>query len=120
MNGKAQAKVSVGQKAALAPKTLNNVDGQTAKANVSDMEVFGDVNMFKVLCKASSKAQGWMKSTKAMEIFSLGVVVQTTTQQRNADGTNSIAESLVFVPGTKLIEEKNDSGQVVARKIQHL
>ena len=116
MNTKAQAKVSE----KIVPKTLNNIDGKTAKANVSDMEVFGDVNMFKVLCKASSKAQGWMKSTKGMEITNLGVVVQSTTQQRNADGTNSIAESLVFVPGTRLIEDKDGHGNVIARKLQHV
>jgi len=116
MNAKAQVKVPD----KIVSKTLDNVDGQTAKANVPDIEVFGDVNLFKVLCKVSSKAQGWMKSTKGMEIPNLGVVVQSTTQQRNADGTNTIAESLVFVPGTRLIEDRDGNGNVIARKLQHV
>ena len=28
----------------------------------------GNGDMFKLLCKASSQKEGWMKSTKAMEI----------------------------------------------------
>jgi Lon protease-like protein len=35
----------------------------------------------------SSKSEGWMKPTKAMEI---GCIVQVTTQQRNPDGSYAI------------------------------
>lgn len=115
MNPKVQGRPS----SSLEPKTLNNVDGKTAKANVFDMEVFGDVNAFKLLSKASSSSQGWMKSTKGMEISGVGVIVQTTTQQRNVDGTNALAEATVFVPGVRLIEDKNPQGKVVGRRLQH-
>lgn len=68
---------------------------------VNDIEVFGDGDLFKLISKASSKSQGWMKSTKAMEIKGVGVVVQVTTQQ----GDN-VAESLCFVPGACVTEHE--------------
>ena len=78
-------------------KTLHNSSVSGAKTNVPDLNVFGNSNSFKLICKASSKVEGWMKSTKAMEIEGVGCVVQVTTQQ----GDN-IAEALTFVPGVKI------------------
>lgn len=86
-------------------KTLGNTDVNGAKKNVKDIVVFGNGDMFQLLCKASSEAQGWMKSTKAMEIPSVGCLVQVTTQQRNIDGTYAVAEALSFVPGVKIVED---------------
>jgi len=83
-------------------KTLHNSDISGAHDNVDDLTVFGDGDMFQLLCKASSKKEGWMKSTKAMEIPGVGCVVQVTTQQ----GDN-IAEALVFVPGVIIIGDTN-------------
>ncbi len=80
-------------------KTLDITDVKGAKANISDIKVFGDGDTFKLICKASSKAQGWMKSTKAMEIPGVGCVVQVSTQQ----GDN-IAEAMTFVPGAKIVD----------------
>jgi len=82
-------------------KSLGNTDVNGTRKNVSDVVVFGDGDMFKLLSKASSKAQGWMKSTKAMETPK-GCVVQVTTQQRNPDGSYAIAEALTFVPGVHI------------------
>ena len=62
-------------------KTLHNSTVSGARKNVSDLQVFGDGDTFKLISKASSKAEGWMKSTKAMEITGIGCVVQVTTQQ---------------------------------------
>jgi len=81
------------------PKTLGNTDVNGAKKNVEDLVVFGNGDMFKLLSKASSQAEGWMKSTKAMEIPNVGCIVQITTQQ----GDN-VAEAAVFVPGVKIKE----------------
>jgi len=64
-------------------KTLNNSTASEAKKNVSDLIIWGNGDLFKLLCKASSKKEGWMKSTKAMEIEGVGCVVQVTTQQMN-------------------------------------
>jgi hypothetical protein len=47
-------------------KTLSNTDASGAKQNVKDIKIWGDGDMFKLLCKASSESEGWMKSTKAM------------------------------------------------------
>jgi hypothetical protein len=79
-------------------KTLDITDIKGARTNISDIKVFGDGDTFRLICKASSDEQGWMKSTKAMEIVGVGSLVQVTTQQRNPDGSYSIAEALSFVP----------------------
>lgn len=70
---------------------------------ISDIEVFGDGDLFQLICKASSKSQGWMKSTKAMQIHNSGCVMQVTTQLKNPDGSYSVAEALTYVPGAKII-----------------
>ena len=83
-------------------KTLNNSDVNEAKKQVEDIEIFGNGDLFKLISKASSKSEGWMKSTKAMEIPKAGCVVQVTTQQ----GEN-VAEALCFVPGVRINEDEN-------------
>ena len=85
-------------------KTLHNSDVNGARKNVSDLVVFGNGDLFKLLSKASSEREGWMKSTKVMEIPEVGCVVQVTTQQRNPDGSYAVAEAVTFVPGVMLIE----------------
>lgn len=93
-------------------KTLHNSTVSGAKVNVKDINVFGNGDTFKLICKASSKAEGWMKSTKAMEIDGVGCVVQVTTQQ----GDN-VAEAITFVPGVKLEligGDKKNGRQLVA------
>lgn len=81
-------------------KTLNVTNMEELETSISDVQVYGDPGKWKCLCKASSKEQGWMKSTKVMQIYQ-GVLVQVSTQQ----GDN-IAEALTFVKGANL-EEKN-------------
>ena len=75
-------------------KTLHNSNISEAKENVPDLITFGNGDLFTLLSKASSKKEGWMKSTKALEIEGVGCLVQVTTQQ----GDN-VAEALAFVPG---------------------
>ena len=89
-------------------KTLGNTDVNGARKNVSDLQVFGNGDMFQLLCKASSQQEGWMKSTKAMEIAGVGCVVQVTTQQRNPDGSYAVAEALTFVPDVEVINVDYD------------
>lgn len=72
-----------------------------AKANISDLKVFGDGDTFALLCKASSNEQGWMKSTKVCNVVG-GCIIQVTTQQQNPDGSYSLAEALTYVPGMNL------------------
>ena len=74
-------------------KSLNVTSvADAAAGKVSDIQVVGNGDTFQLLCKASSKSQGWMKSAKAMQTPH-GCVVQVTTQQ----GSN-VAEALCFVP----------------------
>ena len=87
-------------------KTLHSSDISGARVNVPDIKVVGNGDMFQLLCKASSQNEGWMKSTKAMEIPN-GCVVQVTTQQRNQDGSYAVAEAVTFVPGVKVVEDVN-------------
>lgn len=96
-------------------KSLHNTCANGAKKNVKDIVFWGDGDMFKLISKASSEKEGWMKSTKAMQCGN-AVVVQVTTQQRNPDGSYSIAEALTTVYSSKIEEEFKDD-IVISRKI---
>ena len=87
-------------------KTLHNSDLSGARKNVTDIQVVGDGDLFRLLCKASSQQEGWMKSTKAMQVPG-GCVVQVTTQQRNPDGSYAVAEAVTFVPGVQIVDDQN-------------
>jgi hypothetical protein len=88
-------------------KTLHNSDVSESRENVPDIKVVGNGDMFQLLCKASSRNEGWMKSTKAMAVPGGGCVVQVSTQQRNPDGSYVVAEALTFVPGAFIFEDVN-------------
>lgn len=91
-------------------KTLHNSDISEAKENVPDIVTFGDGDMFKLLSKASSKKEGWMKSTKAMGIPGVGCVVQVTTQQGDR-----VAEAVCFVPGVMILGSEDGRRLVTER-----
>lgn len=127
----------------MSSKTLHNSNASGASKNVKDIVFWGDGDTFKLISKASSENEGWMKSTKAMEIEGVGVVIQVTTQQRGLQerryllskeliekyGENrptweeqletdwDVAEALTFVPGAKIEEVRDDQGIVTSRKI---
>ena len=96
-------------------KTLHNSDVSGARKNVKDIQVVGNGDMFALLCKASSLNEGWMKSTKACEVPG-GCIVQVTTQQKNPDGSYSVAEALTFVPGVKLASDINNGRKLVSNE----
>jgi hypothetical protein len=124
-------------------KTLTNTDTKGAKKQVRDIEFWGDGDIFKLISKASSQTEGWMKSTKAMEIEGVGCVVQVTTQQASRNGmitmytaeeiktfsendipltypplyAQAVAEAVTFVPGVKIEEEKDKKDKVISRKL---
>ena len=93
-------------------KTLHNSDISGARQNVKDIRVVGNGDLFKLLSKASSEEEGWMKSTKAMQIGNQGCLVQVTTQQRNPDGSYAVAEALTFVPDVNIVPDVNDGRQL--------
>ncbi len=84
-------------------KSIGNTDINGTKKNVPDVVVFGDGDTWKLLCKASSASQGWMKSCKVLPIPGVGCFVQVTTQQKNPDGSYAIAEAITFAPGVTLV-----------------
>ena len=84
-------------------KTLNNTDSNGATKNVKDIQFWGNGDTFKLISKASSIHEGWLKSTKALEIPGVGCVVQVSTQQNK-----NIAEAVTFVPGVKIKETFTD------------
>lgn len=99
-------------------RSLNNTTSSQAKENVKDLKVWGDPDCFKLISKASSEEEGWMKSTKAMEIKDVGCVIQVTTREQNG-----IAEALVFVPGTRIIETQQEDltvGRLIGKILQPL
>ncbi len=96
-------------------KTLHNSTISAARQNVKDIKVVGNGDLFQLLCKASSEEEGWMKSTKAMNVGN-GCVVQVTTQQRNGDLTYSVAEALTYVPGVHIEDDENNGRKLVGTK----
>jgi hypothetical protein len=80
-------------------KTLSNTKASGASVNVPDIQFYGNGDLFKCLSKAWTVSEGWMKSTKAMNV-SKGVLVQVSTQQ----GDN-VAEALEFVPDMKVVAD---------------
>ena len=100
----------------MSSKTLDNVDVKVARENVKDIVVFGDGDLFQLLCKASSQKEGWMKSTKAMEMLG-GCVVQVTTLQRNPDGSYSLAEAVCYVPDATIRVKHDEDGYVIGREL---
>ena len=96
-------------------KTLGNTDQSGFRDNVPDVVMFGE-DLFKLLSKASSKSEGWMKSTKAYDV-SHGCLVQVTTLQKNLDASYAVAEALTFVPGVRVTERRDTSGTVVSRSL---
>lgn len=87
-------------------KTLSNTCANGAIKNVKDIVFWGNGDIFKLISKASSDNEGWMKSTKAMDVGN-GVVIQVTTQQKNKDGSYAVAEALSYVPNVKIVEVFN-------------
>ncbi len=86
-------------------KSLQNSDIDGARKNVKDIKVFGNGDAFQLLCKAHSKAESWMKSTKAYQIDGVGCIVQVTTQQHD-----NVAEAMVYVPGVKVVDDPDHEG----------
>jgi hypothetical protein len=70
-----------------------------------DSKVVGNPDHFQLLFKA--KWEGWMKSTKAMEVGD-GCLVQVTSEHINVDGSVDLAEALTYVPNVGV--EKDDTG----------
>ena len=91
-------------------KTYGVTDSSEGQAQ--DFSTWGNPDDFKLLFKAWSQKEAWMKTTKALQIDGVGCVVQVTTQNEEL-----ISESLTFVPGVKIEESFNQEGKVISRKL---
>ena len=103
------------------PKTLHNTDQDGARKNVKDIKIFGE-DLFVLLSKAASQSEGWMKSTKAMEVAG-GCVVQVTTQQELWSHEKeevvqiAVAEALTYVPGVQIATIHNHNNEITGRRL---
>jgi hypothetical protein len=102
----AEATQAQTRKATTMSKTLKNTTADQASENVPDIQFAGDRDMFKLLTKAWSKKEGWMKSTKAANVPG-GVLVQVSTQQGD-----HVAVALAFIPHAQVMNV-GDSYQLV-------
>ena len=92
-------------------KTLNNTTANKTQEQVKDIEFWGNGDMWKLISKASSKSEGWMKSTKALELPQ-GCLIQVSTQQ----GDN-VAEAITYVEGIRINENRDSNGNVISRTL---
>ena len=100
-------------------KSLHNTCSNGATKNVKDIVFWGNGDTFQLISKASSEAEGWFKSTKAMKCGK-DVVIQVTTQQKNPDGSYSVAEALTTAHNKKIVETTDQNGNVVSRTIEEI
>jgi hypothetical protein len=91
---------------------MENIPDNT---EVPEVKVVGDGDMFKLLTKTSNLSEGWVKSTRAMQVPG-GCVMQVTTQQRNPDGSYAVAEALTFVPGVVIVDDVNGCGKLISER----
>ena len=96
-------------------KSLSNTTDNTTKSNVSDLTTWGKPDLFVLISKASSEEEGWMKSTKAMQIND-HVIVQVTTQQRNPDGSYVVAEALTTINNVNIYNIDANGKETMASK----
>lgn len=93
-------------------RDTNITDTAAAKAAISDIEVFGNPDVWQLICKAGSKSQGWFHSTKAMQVAG-GVVVQTSSLQGG-----QMSQALAFIPGAAVVEIHDEAGKLIGRLVQ--
>ena len=97
-------------------KSLETTTQVEAVNSTPDIKIFGNTDAWLLLTKASSKSQGWMKSTKAYEIPDVGCIVQVTTEFRDKDNLIKCSEAVTFVPNCRIDTiMKNDI--VIERKL---
>lgn len=71
------------------------------QAEFAGVEHEGDPGQWVCIAKAWNKSEGWMKSTKVLEVPGAGVFLQVTTKEGGA-----IAEAVAFAPAIRLSEDK--------------
>jgi len=91
-------------------KTLDVTKWDKSKDN-DNAGSFGDPNIWALLNKAWNKTEGWMKSTKCLNVPDLGVLVQVSTHHKG-----QVAEAVTFVPGAYFCVPENCDPQLLPIK----
>ncbi len=73
-------------------RSLHNSPTNPATKNVPDIQKYGLPDNWILVCKASSQKEGWMRSTKVMNLPN-GSLVQVSTYDNG-----QIAEAITFIP----------------------
>ena len=97
-------------------RQLDISDDKQDKDNIDDLKTYGD-SVFVLLSKASSDKEGFMKSTKVCNVPG-GCVMQVTTQQRNPNGSYSLAEAIAFVPNVGIDLEASPRKMVTVSRLR--
>ena len=76
--------------------------------NTSDVKIFGNPDVWVLLCEVSSEEECWMKSTKFMNTPT-GAVLRVTTQHGNTNihKNPNVAEALTFIPGVNFYKTED-------------
>lgn len=90
-------------------RNVGNKNTKETKTTTPDLEVFGNPDIFRLIAKASSETEGWMRSTKAMHIPHIGVVLHVSQLDNG-----QISDALEFIPGAGLVEREDGTFQIVA------
>ncbi|MGH7192471.1 MAG: hypothetical protein ACREJM_02935 [Candidatus Saccharimonadales bacterium] len=90
-------------------KALDDTSSSDFATKVPDIKTFGNPDGWRLLSKASSVAQGWMKSTKVMLVPGAGLLVQVSTCQ-----DSHVAEALQLVPGAFLLENADGTLRITS------
>ena len=71
------------------------------QAAFAGVEHEGDPGQWVCIVKAWNKNEGWMKSTKVLEVPGAGCFLQVTTKEKDA-----VAEAVCWAPGVRLCGDK--------------
>lgn len=93
-------------------RTLDIENTADATTKISDIKVSGNPDMWVLLCKASSKAQGFAKSTKALAIPGWGVVLHVSTWDHGR-----LVETLTPLPGVAIGTDGENRPTLVRAKV---
>lgn len=92
-------------------KPVTSVSPVEPKQAPSDLKVVGSPDAFQLISECTSRSEGWVKSTRAMQIDGLGCLVQVSTRL----GAN-MSEAVTFVLGVKIKREPNGNKRLIAIK----
>lgn len=80
-------------------RTLDTTNMEQAKA--AGVEHDGNPDQWVCIAKAWNKSEGWMKSTKVLEVPGVGCFLQVTTKEKDA-----VAEAVCWAPGVMLTVDR--------------